>query len=328
MSEDASRQSPFTAEVNRRTAYLEGLPGHQLKEDLEALRRCLYVFNTNATELAVHVGEFLHSSEFSHDVPEEYVNELVRLLHNYLTSVTSLVDSQRVAMRHRWPTARVHSGNCPSCDRPLPTKDSLSEFEANDYAEKLAATFETGEAAFIGKLRNYSTHYSIPLPNLGTTIRWEQGMPAVEQVNTLQLERDKLLRWGGWTKPAKRFLKEQQEHFDLVPIIERYVNAAGRFAQWFWSEINLRSVALIDELNTKATELKLWYDENVGSPGWFERGDRRPPPGWNGKQWKLGLRRDRYMLGTRGFRLWVVDNAGVIALEKDDDWTPLRLRYY
>lgn len=224
------------------------------------------MFNTNATELAAHVGEFLHSSQFSRDVSEEYVNDLVRLLHNYLTSVTSLVDSQRVVMRHRWPTARAYEGNCPACDRPLPSNDSLSEFEAKDYAEQLAATFETGEAAFMGKLRNYCTHYSIPLPNLGTTIRWEQGMPGVEQVNTLQLERDKLLRWNGWTRPAKRFLEEQAEDFDLVPIIERYVNAAGQFAQWFWGEINRRSASLIDEMNAKATELKLWYDENVGPP--------------------------------------------------------------
>ena len=47
-----------------------------------------------------------------------------------------------------------------------------------------------------------------------------------------------------------------------------------------------------------------------------------------GKQWKLGLRKDRYVHGTRGFRVWRIDTAGVIVLEKDDDWTPLQLRYY
>jgi hypothetical protein len=65
---------------------------------------------------------------------------------------------------------------------------------------------------------------------------------------------------------TKRFLEEQEEDFDLVPIIERYVNAAGQFAQWFWTEINRRSASLIDEMTTKAMELKLWYDENVGPP--------------------------------------------------------------
>jgi hypothetical protein len=93
-------------------------------------------------------------------------------------------------------------------------------------------------------------------------------------------------------------------------------------------EINLRSLTLIDELNTKAMELDRWYKENVGPPDWIERGDRNPPPGWNGKQWKLGLRKDRYRIGTPGFRVWAIDATGVIELVKDDEWTPLDLRYY
>ena len=309
-------------------AHIEALPGHVLKEDLEALRRCVHVFSKNAQQLVTQVGELLHSQQFSRDVSEKYVNDLVRLLHNYLTAVTSLVDSQRVVMRHRWPTARVYEGICATCDRPLPSNESLSEFEAHDYAEKLTAAFETDEAAFMNKLRNYCTQYSIPLPELGTTMRREQGMPGVEQVNTLQLDRDKLLRWNGWTQSAKRYLEGQEEHFNLVPIIERYVNAAGEFAQWFWLEINQRSLMLIDEMNTKAMELKLWYDERVGHPDWFRRGEPQAPPGWSWKRWQLGMRKDRLVSGTRGFQVWAVDPAGTIVLEKDDDWTPPLLRYY
>lgn len=314
--------------MKARQAHLEALPGFQLKEDLEALKRCLYVFNSNATELARHTGEFLNSLQFSQDVTENYTDELVRLLHNYLTSVSSLVESQRVVMRHRWSDGPLFEGNCPECDRPLPSADSFSEFESKDYAQRLSTTFESEEAAFMGKLRNYCTHYSVPLPTLGTTMQWEQGMSGVEQVNTLQLSREKLQRWNGWSKPAKRFLATQEDYFDLVPIIERYVNAAGQFAGWFWTEINARSLDLIDELTAKALELHHWHQENVGAPEWIERGERLPPPGWNGKQWKLGLRVARYSHGTRGFRLWAVNAAGEITLAKNDDWTPLHLRYY
>lgn len=205
----------------------------------------------------------------------------------------------------------------------MPSDDGRSDFERNEYAQKIADTFGTGEAVFMSKLRNYCTHYCVPLPELSTTIKWEQGMPAVLQVNTLQLERNKLLRWGGWTGPAKRYLEQQSENFDLAPVVERYVNAAGQFAAWFWTEINSRSAALIDEITSKATELKLWHDENVGMPEWFDRGEREPPPGWNGKLWRAGQRRDRYAHGTRGFRLWEVGSDGAMALVKDDDWTML-----
>ena len=315
--------------MNRRIAHLEALPAYQLKEDLEALERCLYTFTTNANDLATHIREFLISHHVARNVPEDYVNELVRRLHNYLTSVSSLVDSQRIVMRHRWPRRRRggEPGICPSCGRPLPSNEDKSEFESKDYSEKLTEAFEAGERLFMSKLRNYCTHYSIPLPQLSTTWTFERGVGSAT-VNTLQLDRDKLLRWDGWGGPGKAFLEEQQEYFDLAPIVERYVNAANQFAAWFWSEINSRSASLISEMTTKAMELKLWHDENVGPPDWVERGDRDPPPGWNGKQWKLRLRKDRYVFGTRGFRVWAVDAAGAIELEKDDEWTPLQLRYY
>jgi hypothetical protein len=329
VSEDASSESPFTAEMNRRIAHLEALPAYQLNEDLEALRRCLYTFTTNANELVTHTREFLISQHVARDVPEDYVNELVQRLHNYLKSVSSLVDSQRIVMRHRWPQQRGGRAPeiCPSCGRPLPSNEDKSEFESQDYSEKLAEAFETGERVFMSKLRNYCTHYSIPLPELSTMFSWERGSPGVI-VNTLQLDKDKLLRWDGWGGQAKEFLSRQAQLFDLAPIVERYVNAANEFAAWFGGEINRRSASLLDEITTKAMELKLWHDENVGPPDWVERGDRNPPPGWNGKQWKLGLRKDRYVFGTRGFRVWAVDTAGIIVLEKDDDWTALQLRYY
>jgi hypothetical protein len=291
--------------MDKRKAHLEALPAWQLREDLEALQRSFYTFNTNADELATHVGQFLSSSEIAREISDDYVNELVRRLHNYLTSVTSLIDSQRVVMRHRWP---------------MPSREDKSEFEANDYSRKLADTFETGEGVFMSKLRNYCTHYSIPLPDLTTTMTWEQGMHAPRLVNTLQLDRDRLLRWDSWTAPAREYLNRQPAYFNLAPIVERYVNAAGRFAAWFWAEINSRSTALIDELTTKAMELKLWHDEQVGTPEWIDRGERHPPPGWNGRLWRPGQRKTRYEYGSRGFRVWAVDTDGVIVLAKDDDW--------
>lgn len=307
-------------------AHLEALPAYQLKEDLEASRRSLYTFTTNANELATHITEFLISHHIAREVPEDYVNELVRRLHNYLTSVTSLIESQRVVMRHRWSVARGNPEVCPTCKRPMPSTEHLSEFEAKDYAEKLAETFETGERIFMSKLRNYCTHYSIPLPQLSTTWTFERGVGSAT-VNTLQLDRDKLLRWDGWGGPANSFLRAQHEYFDLAPIVERYVNAANQFATWFWSEINVRSRVLIDELLTKGTELTLWYVENVGMPDWLERGEPQLP-NWNGRRWRAENRMDRFRLGSIGFRIFAVDAEGAITITKDDDWTPLRLRYY
>jgi hypothetical protein len=318
-----SPTSAFDIELDKRKAHIEALPAYELREDLDALERCFHVFNENANELMKHVGEFLQSKLLARQLSDNFVNELVRKLHNYLTSVTSLIDSQRVVMRHRWPVERTNAETCAECKRPLPSSDNLSDFEANHYSKKVAETFETGEAVFMTKLRNYCTHYSIPVPDLNTTWSWGKDMPGMQVVNTLQLDRENLLRWKGWTGPAKAYLKAQPEQFDLLPVVERYVNGAGQFAAWFWDEINARSASLIDEINSKGMELHLWKEANVGVPDWFKSGARSAPPGWNGRLWRAGQRRDRYAHGTRGFRVWCFELDGTIVLEKDDDWTPL-----
>ncbi|KUI27213.1 hypothetical protein AU196_01365 [Mycobacterium sp. IS-1742] len=307
-------RNPVTTEMQRRKAYLKALPGYRLNEDLEALNRCSYTFSRNAQQLTEHVGTFLKSpTMWAREVSDDYVNELVRLLHNYLTSVTSLIDAQRVVMRHRWPTERVKAAKCAACNRPLQTKQGLSEFETKDYAEQLKKTFETGEAEFMQKLRNYCTHYAIPVPGLGTTMSWQGGGPVI-RLNTLQLDRDALLRWDEWRSAATAYLKKQPPRFDFAPIIERYQASARAFFQWFWDEVNARSVEELAELNAKAKEVQLWWDERNLAPYWVYEGNGRPPPGWNGRRERAKRRAARYQHGTQGFRVSTVDTGGVIEL--------------
>lgn len=299
--------NPITAEIARRRAHLESLPGYRLKVDLEALNRCSYTFSRNAQELTNHIGRFLYFPATSaKGLSDDYVNELVRLLHNYLTSVTSLIDAQRVVMRHRWPSAR---------------KGEYSEFETTNYAAQLKETFETGEAEFMQKLRNYCTHYSIPVPGLGTRMSWEAGGPVL-RVNTLQLDRDELLRWDEWRAAASGYLRAQPERFDFAPIIERYMAGARVFFQWFWEQVNARSSDIVAELNAKATEVKLWYDEHDIQPDWLFKGDGLPPLDWNGRLERAKRRRLRYQHGTQGFRVSVIDTQGTIELGRND-WEPL-----
>jgi hypothetical protein len=300
-------RNPFTAEMERRKAHLHALAGYRLKVDLEALNRCSYTFGRNAEELSNHVGRFLGSHTASaHELSDEYVNELVRLLHNYLTSVTSLIDAQRVVMRHRWPSAK---------------KGEYSEFETTDYARQLKETFETGEAEFMQKLRNYCTHYSIPVPGLGTRMSWEAGGPVL-RVNTLQLDREELLRWDEWRAAATAYLRAQPERFDFAPIIERYMAGVRLFYQWFWEQVNARSAHLVSELNAKGMEVKLWYDEHDLRPDWLFKGDGLPPPDWNGRLERARRRRARYQHGAQGFRVSVIDGEGTIEVGSTN-WDPL-----
>lgn len=194
--------SPFGREREKRKADLEAMPGFRLKNDIDSLRRAGHVMSKNADELNRHAAKFLQRRTMARDTTDEYADELVRYLHNYLTAVTSLIDSQRVVMRHCWGKG--------------------SEFETGEYREHVKTSFGTGEAEFMKDLRNYCTHRSIPLPGISTKLSWVQGGPTIME-NKLTLDRDKLLDWDGWTAPAKGYLRVKGERFDLLPVLYSYV---------------------------------------------------------------------------------------------------------
>jgi hypothetical protein len=150
---------------------------------------------------------------------------------------------------------------------------------------------------------------------------WEAGGPVVH-VNTLQLDRDELLRWDEWRAAATEYLRAQPARFDFAPIIERYMAGARVFFQWFWEQVNARSSEIAAELTAKAMEVNLWYDEHDLRPDWLFKGDGLPPPNWNGRLERAKRRRVRYEHGTQGFRVSVVDPHGTVEVALTD-WDPL-----
>ncbi|MDG5769421.1 hypothetical protein [Mycolicibacterium fortuitum] len=235
--------NPFSVEYERRKAELLAMPGYRLKLDLDALGRAGHIMYKNAEELTAHATRFLTGRRFSRDMDDEFEKELVRFLHNYLTSIYSLIEAQRVVMRHCWGDG--------------------SEFEKGKYTDHRKASFETGEAEFMTELRNYCTHRSVPLPGITTTFSWGRGRPAL-LVNRLTLDRDALLTWKKWTAPAKAYLRAQEPQFDLGPVIESYVNTASAFFNWFVEEINERNAEIKTEFMDAGTALKSWYEEETG----------------------------------------------------------------
>ncbi|KRD19893.1 hypothetical protein ASE48_22535 [Mycobacterium sp. Root265] len=223
----------------------------------------------NAQELSGHAAEFLTGRRgFSRDTTDEFEKELVRYLHNYLTSVYSLIEAQRVVIRHCW--------------------GKRSEFELGEYTEHRKASFETGEAEFMTELRNYCTHRSTPLPGISTTFSGGRDRPSM-MINRLTLDRSALLEWDGWTAPAKAYLGAKDERFDLGPVIESYVNTASEFFNWFVQRIKDLNAEALSEYQTAAEDYYEWYKEAMGmntegyrrlfgpppSPGAGNRADRR-----------------------------------------------------
>jgi hypothetical protein len=255
MTSEQSWTNPFTAEFERRKAEVLAMPGFEFKVDLEALGRAGHVLVKNADDLVRHASAFLRGRRYVPNISDEYENELVRFLHNYLTAVYSLIEAQRVVMRHRW--------------------GDQSEFETGVYSEWRRAVFETGEAEFMTELRNYCTHRSIPVPGMVTTLFGQAGQsPQIR--NELKLDRDKLLEWKKWTAPAKAYLRAKDQEFDLLPVIQSYISGVREFFDWFVQEIQDRNADIKDEYTTAAQELKDWYVTETGITDEFISGGRPP----------------------------------------------------
>ncbi|WP_071286998.1 hypothetical protein, partial [Mycolicibacterium llatzerense] len=296
-------------EMKARESYLESLPGAQFKDDIRAMNFCSYTMSHNGVALETHVRQFMGAPILQEELSDDFENELVRLLHNFLASVTSLIDAQRVVMRHRWPD----EGQTP-------------KFAQTEYRHALAKYFRPGESEFVVKLRNYCTHRSIVSPGLETTISWEQGGPMMHR-NTLTLTRNDLLEWDSWGAAARSYLEGQNESFELAPIVERYTGAARDFYQWFWDEMHRHYAVEQAEYLAKGKEYALWRLENDNRPEWWQQGPK-PPPEWladpagMSRRQRARRRLERYEFGTHHFNAQAIDANGVI-LWAEDDWKPL-----
>jgi|SRR6185312_5404417 hypothetical protein len=98
-------------------------------------------------------------------------------------------------------------------------------------------------------------------------------------VNELKLDRDKLLEWKKWTAPAKAYLRAKEPQFDLLPVIESYMNAASGFFNWFIEAINERNAEIKGEYQSAAQELMDWYQKETGITDEFMDGGRPTAPG-------------------------------------------------
>ena len=123
-------------------------PGQQAYKKWDALRRIHGVLARNEQDLlrlidkvqgddslAIQIVQNVHQT----GMRDAFNNELVRLLHNYLSALKMLVDHTRNLMRGYPETPTAH-----------------------EYDRRIAAVVLGGRAPMMQKLRDYLIHYRIP----------------------------------------------------------------------------------------------------------------------------------------------------------------------
>jgi hypothetical protein len=150
---------------------------------------------------------------------DAFLDEVVRLLHNYLASAGSLRDHTR----------RVWAKYLP--DDPA-------------YREHARATFaESGLSEFVQSLRNYSLHNQLPIAHGHMSIAGDEISWGV------RLSRTDLVRWAGWRVGAKQYLRDlDDDGIDLGDLVAAYTSIVVQFNKWFGRSFVSRQLNALERL--------------------------------------------------------------------------------
>ncbi|MEW6085972.1 MAG: hypothetical protein AB1607_15375 [Chloroflexota bacterium] len=189
--------------------------GFRVQNELELLSDNFYAFDINYKHWKKYLSNFKNTESLLKLWDQKNragfmltLNELTRLLLNFLASATSLVSVTRNSV----PIWYQHT-------------DFAKEYEVKK--EKLA---KDDECRFIEDLRNYSQHHRLPFA------RGKMQLRTNELTGQFVLNRNMLNSWDGWAK-GKTFLKGRNEDVDLESLIDSYYNKILDFHKWIFARI-------------------------------------------------------------------------------------------
>ncbi|MGL4497887.1 MAG: hypothetical protein ACRCU2_02400 [Planktothrix sp.] len=208
----------YKTEFGRNFAQLQASSQMEIYRNLQALRASYLVLQKNYDELVSHLDHLNDPREsllkYSH-VQKENLNLLIeessRLFHNFLASAKSLVDHTRAIIN------RLYSKN--------EVKKEYKEFK-KEYDKKLAADIANHPVQkFVQNLRNYTQHYTLPIPSLQIEFGQDIKMG-------VRLDVEILKQWDKWDSISRAYLEDLGDSLCLISLSTEYFFLVQGFYQW------------------------------------------------------------------------------------------------
>ncbi len=205
----------------------------------ESLGRVYRAYQRNAVELLMVITDpqrdpdlalKIMSEDQAEHVRDLYYDELFRQLLNYLASISTLIDLSRNHMQ------------------PYQTSTFGSEYKNRTLTIK-----DLPVAAFIKRLRNYLLHHRFPPPGVSLILSDEPSASSF----TVTLNRDTLLKGGGWNKEAKAYIRSK-DPLILQEAVEEYATAIEGLYEWLFEQftvVHQHDLIEVNRLKTEAREL-------------------------------------------------------------------------
>lgn len=160
-----------------------------------------YILRENYNDLISELDSIQNLPELDAAIKTFENKNLSRMLFNFLSSASALVDYTR-------NTLRFYKG---------------SDLEQK-YVVKVKDTFkENCYAVFIKDFRNYQVHYATYMPYMSDT-------------QEIVILTEELLKYKKWTALSKQFIKNCGEYVNLKMTCVKYFNSIEIFYSWLYSE--------------------------------------------------------------------------------------------
>ena len=222
---------PLLGRIIEARGQIRACEGATLYSELSAVARTYRLFSANERELREYFAGLAdtqalldlwdsnHRERF-----DAHLDEIDRLLHNYLAAAGSLRDhSRRLWQQH-------------------PPQDASLSAEHDRRIKKTFA--ESPVASFVQKLRDVTVHAQLPL--IHGTISWSADEGTL--TSTTVLNKRALIEWDGWNARALRFLDESDDEIDLLEVIGAYTAAVHNFNEWLGRSFVEGHLTAFDEL--------------------------------------------------------------------------------
>jgi len=217
---------------------IEASEGFRIYNKMSLLEKSYFIFDTNYLNFRHVLDEFEQPMVFlklweekARDRFDLFINDVIRLFHNYLAGATTLID---------------HIDTL---------KDGL--YGESGFSNEYQARWEEqlgGSALprFVEDLLVYMLHQGLPLAlaelNFGRT------GSGVEVDSAIKLDVSKLGEWRHWSEKGREYLDTLEGKVKLDDIVREYTSVVAGFYQWFvlrQSELHREVLEELEELEGK-----------------------------------------------------------------------------
>jgi hypothetical protein len=175
-----------------------------------------------------------------------FLEEVIRLLHNFVAAARSLRDHSLRVKRKLLPRSNT---------------DRLAE----EYEARSVSTFDEPLPRFVQDLRHYVLHVRLPIPSghaSGRRVGDPDRAPAeFEFESRIVLHPSDLLEWQEWKSASRAFIDSAGDHISIEEVVSEYAALVKVFQSWFRGALSRRHREPLAELERQDAEIRRRFQE-------------------------------------------------------------------